>query len=186
MRERPLHGDADRDLADDGDNDLGLGLVDEVATTRHRGRSAPVKRAALFAIAAAVLIAGVLAIVVALMPRDIVGEVRDASDVVTRATEYEAGGTASLSVSDEADAGFVELSGLPAPEGGLVYQAWVVDANTGNHSPLEPFEPGAEDPAVGFTGLNDVAEVDITVEPVGEAGVPTSEPVLSLPVSPAE
>lgn len=186
MRERPLHDDADRDPRADEEANLGLGLVEEVATTRRRNRSAPVKRAALFAIAAAVLVAGVLAIVVAMMPRDIVGEVRDASDIVTETTEYEDGGTATLSVSAEADAGFVELSGLPATESGLVYQAWVVDANTGNHSALDAFEVEAEAPAVGFRGLADVVEVDITIEPVGEAGVPTSEPVLSLPVPAAE
>ncbi|RZU61061.1 anti-sigma factor [Zhihengliuella halotolerans] len=186
MRERPLHDDADRDPRADEETNLGLDLVDEVATTKRRRRPVPVKRAALFAIAAAVLVAGVLAIVVAMMPRDIVGEVRDASDVVTGTTEYEDGGTATLSVSAEADAGFVELSDFPEPESGLVYQAWVVDANTGNHSPLEPFETDAEDPVVGFQGLRDVVEVDITIEPVGEAGIPTTEPILSLPVPTGE
>lgn len=177
MTTRPgRHADEEIDAAED----LGLDLVDEVSTSRRRRRSAPVKRMALIAIAAVVLVVGVAAVVFTLMPRDVVSEVRDAEDTVATSADYE-GGSATVSVSPELNAGALEVAGLPAPEGGTAYRAWVVDAATGSHSPLEAIQPETTDGAVGFTGASDIVSIDVTVEPISETSdVPTSEPVLSI------
>ncbi|GAB3658413.1 hypothetical protein GCM10027591_12190 [Zhihengliuella somnathii] len=164
----------------DAAEDLGLDLVDEVSTSRRRLRSAPIKRVALIAIAAVVLVVGVVAVVFTLMPRDVVSEVRDAGDTVSTSADYE-GGSATVSVSDELNAGALEVSGLPAPRAGTEYRAWVVDAAAGSHSPLEAIEPETTDGAVGFTGASEIVSIDVTVEPIAEdSDVPTSEPVLSI------
>ncbi|MBG6085594.1 anti-sigma factor [Zhihengliuella flava] len=164
----------------DHDEDLGLDLVEEVSTSRRRRRPAPMKRLALVAIAVAVLVIGAVATVVTLMPRDVVAEVASADDAVSTSVDYE-GGTAQVSVSSELNAGALEVAGLPAPQGGTAYRAWVVDASTGSHSPLEAIEPETTDGSVGFTGATDIISVDITLEPISEdSDVPTSEPILSV------
>ncbi|WP_344880032.1 anti-sigma factor [Zhihengliuella alba] len=173
--------------ASPSDHDLGLSLVDEVATSRSPRRDGRATKRTLLVVAVAVVIAGVIAAFLTLSPRDIVADVRGASDARPPVSvEHDGGGSASVVVSPDENAGFVEIADLPAPEGGMAYQAWVVEGQTGTHSPLDQFEPGSGSGAVGFTGLKDVATVNITLEQVGGAEQPTSEPLVSIEVPPVE
>ncbi|WP_309080056.1 anti-sigma factor [Zhihengliuella sp.] len=184
------HDAADPEPAPSDDHperDLGLSLVDEVATSRPERRDNRATKRMLLVVAVAVVLAGVVAAFLALSPRDVVADVRAASDARPPVSvEYDGGGSASVVVSPDENAGFVEIAGMPTPEGGMAYQAWVVEGRTGTHSPLDPFEPGTGSGAVGFTGLKDVATVTVTLEQVGGTDRPSSEPLVSIDVPPVE
>ncbi|MEE1620334.1 anti-sigma factor [Zafaria sp. Z1313] len=176
-----------RDFSNDAEpeENLGLDLVDEVAQHERRGPSAPVRKWLLLAVAAAVVVIGVTALVLALTPRDLVGEVASAPDRVESSVEVDGGGSAVLAVSRERDAGSLTLEGLPEPEAGQVYHVWVLAASNGAPSSVEALETGEVAGSVGIRGLADISTVTVTVEPASGAEVPGSDPVVSIDVPPA-
>jgi hypothetical protein len=81
----------------------------------------------------------------------------------------------------EGDSGTLELSGLPLPKGGHVYEAWVRRGET--ISPSTVFVPdrtGAAAVALPDQ-LENADEVMVTREPVGGSEAPTTAPMLHVP-----
>jgi len=81
----------------------------------------------------------------------------------------------------EGDSGTLELSGLPLPKRGRVYEAWVRRGET--ISPSTVFVPdrtGAAAVALPDQ-LENADEVMVTREPVGGSQAPTTTPMLHVP-----
>lgn len=90
-----------------------------------------------------------------------------------------AGGTITLSASQQANAVVVAMSNVPAPPAGHVYQMWFIPASgaprsAGTMSAETMPPPGGE----VVPALNSAAKVAVTVEPGSGSSQPTSTPVV--------
>jgi len=90
-----------------------------------------------------------------------------------------AGGTITLSASQQANAVVVAMSDVPAPPAGHVYQMWFIPASgaprsAGTMSADTMPPPGGE----VIPALNSAAKVAVTVEPGTGSSQPTSTPVV--------
>ncbi|BBX83876.1 anti-sigma factor [Mycolicibacterium aubagnense] len=90
-----------------------------------------------------------------------------------------AGGTITLSASQQANAVVVAMSNVPAPPAGHVYQMWFIPASgaprsAGTMSADTMPPPGGE----VVPALNSAAKVAVTVEPGSGSSQPTSTPVV--------
>ncbi len=90
-----------------------------------------------------------------------------------------AGGTITLSASQQANAVVVAMSNVPAPPAGHVYQMWFIPASgaprsAGTMSADTMPPPGGE----VIPALNSAAKVAVTVEPGTGSSQPTSTPVV--------
>lgn len=165
---------------EDAQDDLGLGLVDDAAQDRAPRRAAPVKKWMLVTGAAVVIVIGIIALVVALMPRDIAGEVKDASDATEQTVQVDGGGQAVLRVSESMDAGSLTLSDLPGAPQGRTYQVWVEATGGGSATSLEALDPKDTQATVGFESLDDIGSVLVTTEPAGGSAEPGDAVVLDI------
>lgn len=165
---------------EDAQDDLGLGLVDDVAQDRPARRTAPVKKWMLVAGAGLVVVIGVIALILALMPRDVAGEVESASDVTEQAVQVDGGGQAVLRLSASLDAGSLELSDLAGAPQGKTYQVWVEAADGGSASSLKVLDPKDSKATVGFKSLKDIGSVQVTTEPEGGSTEPGDTKVLDI------
>lgn len=165
---------------EDAQDDLGLELVDDVAQHKPTRRQAPVKKWMLVAGAALVVVIGVVALVLALMPRDVAGEVDGASDTTEQTLQIDGGGQAVLRLSESKDAGSLALSSLPGAPQGQTYQVWVEATGGGSASSLKILDPGDTGATVGFTSLKDIGAVQVTTEPDGGSAEPGENIVLDV------
>ncbi|MUL76903.1 anti-sigma factor [Mycolicibacterium sp. CBMA 226] len=99
-------------------------------------------------------------------------------DIRTFSAEV-AGGTITLSASQQANAVVVAMSNVPAPPAGHVYQMWFIPASgaprsAGTMSADTMPPPGGE----VIPALNSAAKVAVTVEPGTGSSQPTSTPVV--------
>ncbi|WP_417218873.1 anti-sigma factor domain-containing protein, partial [Arthrobacter sp.] len=157
---------------EDAQDDLGLELVDDVAQHTSTRRSAPVKKWMLVAGAALVVVIGIVALVLALMPRDVAGEVKSAPDVTEKTIAVDGGGDAVLRLSQSLDAGSLTLTNLSGAPQGQTYQVWVEATGGGSASSLEVLDPSDTQATVGFKGLKDSGCGQVTTEPEGGSTEP--------------
>lgn len=178
-----MHHEDPEDVRDSSreepEDNLGLGLVDDVATQRP-DRATPVRKWILLAIAVVVVVAGIVALVNALAPRDIVSEVAAAPDRVANTVELPSGGTASVAVSPSLDEGSIELAGLPESSAESTYQVWIVSGTGGDVSSLAVLEPDETEHASGFKKLADIESLLITAEPAGGSEAPSRDPLATI------
>ncbi|HXD28861.1 MAG TPA: anti-sigma factor [Arthrobacter sp.] len=165
---------------EDVQDDLGLELVDDLAQHRSSPRPAPVKKWMLLTGAAVVVVIGVIALVVALMPRDIAGEVKDAPDVTEQTAQVSGGGEAVLRLSASKDAGSISLEDLAGAPQGETYQIWVEATGGGSASSLKVLDPQESKATVGFQSLGDIGSVLVTTEPEGGSSEPSETVVLDI------
>lgn len=165
---------------EDATDDLGLGLVDDASHETVRPRTAPVKKWMLVVGAALVVIIGVTVLVIALMPRNVAGEVADAPDVTEKSAEVTGGGQAVLRLSESLDAGSLELGDLPGAPDQQTYQVWVESTGGESVSSLQVLDPKDTKATVGFKSLDDIESVLITTEPVDGANEPSDTKVLEI------
>ncbi|MHA7665440.1 anti-sigma factor [Mycolicibacterium sp. HS_4_1] len=90
-----------------------------------------------------------------------------------------AGGTITLSASQQANAVVVAMANVPAPPAGHVYQMWFIPASgaprsAGTMSADTMPPPGGE----VVPALNSAAKVAVTIEPGSGSAQPTSTPVV--------
>ncbi|MDN5811928.1 MAG: anti-sigma factor [Arthrobacter sp.] len=165
---------------EDATDDLGLGLVDDASQETVRRRSAPVKKWMLVVGAALVVVIGITALVLALMPRNVAGEVADAPDVTETSAGVTGGGQAVLRLSESLDAGSLELSDLPGAPDQQTYQVWVESVGGGTVSSVEVLDPKDTKDTVGFKSLDDIESVLVTTEPVDGSNEPSDTKVLEI------
>lgn len=165
---------------EDAQDDLGLELVDDVAQDRPARRGAPVKKWMLVAGAALVVVIGIIALVLALMPPDIAGDVKSASDVTEQTVQVDGGGQAVLRLSASKDAGSLTLDDLPGAPQGQTYQVWVEATGGGSATSLEVLDPKDTQATAGFRSLKDIGAVQVTTEPEGGSTEPGENVVLDI------
>ncbi|MGO2003439.1 anti-sigma factor [Arthrobacter rhombi] len=165
---------------EDATDDLGLGLVDDASQETVRPRTAPVKKWMLVVGAALVVIIGITALVIALMPRNVAGEVADAPDVTEKTVDVDGGGQAVLRLSTSLDAGSLELNDLPGAPAQQTYQVWVESIGGESVSSLEVLDPKKTKATVGFKSLDDIESVLVTTEPVDGSNEPSDAKVLEI------
>lgn len=165
---------------EDATDDLGLGLVDDASHETVRPRTAPVKKWMLVVSAALVVIIGITALVLTLMPRNVAGEVADAPDVTEKSAGLTGGGQAVLRLSESLDAGSLELNDLPGAPDQQTYQVWVESIGGESVSSLEVLDPKDTKATVGFKSLDDIESVLVTTEPLDGANKPSDTKVLDI------
>ncbi|HEU4422889.1 MAG TPA: anti-sigma factor [Pilimelia sp.] len=102
-----------------------------------------------------------------------------APDARLRAETHPGSGRVTLVVSDSLDSGVAVLAGLPDPGRDKAYQLWKI----GEGDPVQAgvLPPGASGGTRLVSGLRDVAEFGVSLEPAGGSPQPTSTPmVMSL------
>lgn len=166
--------------AEDAQDDLGLELVDDLVQHRSSPRPAPVKKWMLLAVAAVVVVIGVIALIAALMPRDIAGEVKHASDVTEQTAQVSGGGEAVLRLSAAKNAGSISLRDLAGAPQGETYQIWVEATGGGSASSLKVLDPQDTQATAGFQSLGDIDSVLVTTEPEGGSSEPGESVVLDI------
>ena len=169
---------------DENEEDLGMDLVDQVSTDAERPARRPLKRWVLVVAGLAVLLIGLIAGLSTLVPTNYVSKVERASDQVVVQAELEGGGNAVLTTSAKADAGMIELSGLPDVGSSETYSVWLIEASTDRPTLLANVVPGEEPAQEGFNGVEKIASVMVSLEPAdGSSTAPSSAPlaVLDLP-----
>lgn len=162
-----------------------VGSDDEVADRRTRRRRR-ITRAVLAAAAAVVVGIGTTVAIRQLdRPASVltVEQVLASPDTHTSITDV-AGGTLTLSSSGQANAVVVEMSDVPPPPEGHVYQMWFVPASgeprsAGTMSATTMPPPGGE----VITDLGATAAVTVTVEPGTGSAQPTGTPVVTIPLT---
>ncbi|MGW6693894.1 anti-sigma factor [Rhodococcus sp. NPDC054953] len=162
------------------------GRVDDELTDRRTQRRRRITRAVLAAAAAVVVgIGTTVAIRQFDRPTSLptVEQVLASPDARTRTTEV-AGGSITLSSSEQANAVVVEMSDVPPPPDGHVYQMWFVpdsgaprSAGTMSAATMPP--PGGE----VIPALDSAAAVAVTVEPGTGSTQPTGAPVVTIPLA---
>lgn len=164
------------------DENLGLDLVSQVASTSRAKTSKP-KRWIFAVVGIAIVV--VLAIVgfSLLNGGTKASEASKASDAVSQTVELKSGGQAVLSTSKENNAIGVELTGLPALEDSQQYVVWAVHEDTG--ASVIASTPG-EDVSKGLTPADDVLAIHITIENVATPQSPSedTEASVDLPLDP--
>lgn len=169
---------------DENDDDLGMDLVDQVSTDAESPVRRPLKKWTLVLVGVAVILIGLVAGLVNLIPTNYVSKVERASDQVVVQGELEGGGHAVLKSSAKADAGMIELSGLPAIDPTEDYAVWLIEASTDKPTLLATVKPGDKPAKEGFNGASKLSSVMVSVEPDdGSSTAPSTEPlvVLELP-----
>jgi anti-sigma-K factor RskA len=103
-------------------------------------------------------------------------EVFEATDAHTKTLETANGGRLTVAVSKSKDEMAVDTRGLPALEGGRVYQIWAVHGDTMVSAAI------LDDPGTGAAmGMpNAATEVALTIEPAGGSEQPTTEPIVQV------
>ncbi|MGB9034292.1 MAG: anti-sigma factor [Paeniglutamicibacter sp.] len=169
---------------DENDDDLGMDLVDAVSTDAESPARRPLKRWMFVVAALAVVVIGLVAGLVNLIPTNYVSKVERASDQVVAQADLEGGGHAVLKTSAKADAGMIELTGLPAIDPTEDYVVWLIEASTDRPTLLATIAPSDKPVKEGFNGVDQLASVMVSVEPGdGSSTAPSTEPlaVLDLP-----
>lgn len=169
---------------DENDEDLGMDLVDAVSTDAERPARRPLKKWVLVVAGLAVILIGLIAGLVNLVPTNYVSKVERASDQVVAQAELEGGGHAVLTTSAKADAGMVGLTELPRIDPSETYAVWLIEASTDRPTLLANVVPSEEPVQEGFNGIGKIASVMVSLEPSdGSSTAPSSEPlaVLDLP-----
>jgi hypothetical protein len=169
---------------DENDENLGMDLVDQVATENDVPTRRPLKKWVLVVAGLAVLVIGVIAIVVNLLPTDYVSKVEGASDQVVVQAEVKGGGHAALTTSTKVDAGTLELTDMPVLDPSKTYTLWLIEVDTDRPTRLADVPSDGAAAKEGFTGLEKVASVMVSVESSDATSTtPSSEPlaVLDLP-----
>ncbi|WP_411732138.1 anti-sigma factor domain-containing protein [Paeniglutamicibacter sp.] len=169
---------------DENDEDLGMDLVDAVSTDAERPARRPLKRWMFVVAALAVIVIGLVAGLVNLLPTNYVSKVERASDQVVVQVDLEGGGHAVLTTSAKADAGMVELTDLPRLDPSETYSVWLIEASTDRPTLLANVATSEEPVQEGFNGVDKIASVMVSLEPSdGSSTAPSTEPlaVLDLP-----
>ncbi|MFE3289170.1 anti-sigma factor domain-containing protein [Rhodococcus sp. NPDC059234] len=158
---------------------------DELA--RRRGqRRRRIRRAVLAVAAGVVIVVGAAVAIRQFEPSPstpTVAEVLASPDTRTTTTDV-AGGTVTLSVSEQSNALVVSMADVPTPPEGHVYQMWFVpesgaprSAGTMSATTMPP--PGGE----VIPALDSATAVTVTVEPGTGSTLPTGTPVVTIPLT---
>ena len=112
-----------------------------------------------------------------------VAQVLASPDTRTTTTAV-AGGTVTLSVSEQSNALVVSMADVPPPPEGHVYQMWFVPASgaprsAGTMSATTMPPPGGE----VIPALDAATAVTVTVEPGTGSALPTGTPVVTIPLT---
>lgn len=149
---------------------------------RRRRRSAALLRPGLALAGAAVLAAGVAVGYLAGGTGGTGERDGEPATLTAQATAAAPAGAAATIVRD-GDAGTLETTGLPDPAAGDVYQVWIRDGERIEPSTVFVVDRNGEGVAAIPAGLDGGDEVMVTREPPGGSDAPTSEPLLSAPIS---
>ncbi|MFJ2620543.1 anti-sigma factor [Glutamicibacter sp. NPDC087344] len=166
------------------DEDLGLDLVDQVASSSRAETTSKPKRWIIGVVGVVIVVVLALVIFSLLNGGTKASKAAKADDAVTQTIELKNGGQAILSSSKTEDAIGVELSGLPALEDGQQYVVWAVHDETG--ASVIASSTGDDEDA-GLSPANDVLAIHITVEGSSIPSAPSEETEASvdLPLDPA-
>jgi len=105
-----------------------------------------------------------------------------ASDERTMPASPSSVGTVTTTDSASCGAALVQISGVPAAPADHTYQMWVITGDqTRSVATMDPDDTGTMPDVVTAVHVGDTA-VGVTVEPAGGSPVPTSEPVIVVPL----
>jgi anti-sigma-K factor RskA len=104
-----------------------------------------------------------------------------APDAHTETIRSSGGGTVTVVVSAKYRAAVVTSRGMPALTGSQVYQVWVMNGTGARSAGLLPHTGPADSVLAASVTPGD--KIGITVEPAGGTSQPTTDPVVTLPVS---
>lgn len=156
------------------------GPTDELAARRTKRKSLRgwvigTAAAAALVVAGAFGINGILA-----TQNSPTNQVITASDVRVSTVPVEGGGDAKVSISAAKDSAVVQMTGVPEPQTGKVYQLWLLPEGTDKPPVSIGLMASSTDlgkPAL-VTGINTAQALAITVEPAGGSPKPTAVPVM--------
>lgn len=180
-----MNGSSDQRRNDVHDDDLGLGIVDEVASTSRSARPAAA-RGWIFGVVGLVIVV-ILALVIFSLrsssPSNDTSALK-AGDAVANTLPLRSGGVATVTTSHNEDALAVQLSGLPTLDESEEFVVWGVD-NDGNVSVLLT-SAGTEETG-GISPAADLDSVHISIEttPLPDAPTGQTEASVDLPLDPA-
>ncbi|MDO5745011.1 MAG: anti-sigma factor [Micrococcaceae bacterium] len=169
---------------DENEDDLGMDLVDQVSFDSEAPARRPIKKWMFVVAGLAVVLIGLVAALLTLIPSNDVAKVERASDQVVAQGDLEGGGHAVLTTSAKADAGMIELSDLPALDPAENYAVWLIEDSTDRATFLAGVTPGEKPVKEGFNGIEKLGSVMVSLEPSdGSSTAPSTEPLIVLDVS---
>lgn len=169
---------------DENEDDLGMDLVDQVSFDSAPSARRPMKKWMFVVAGVAVILIGLVAAILTLIPANDVAKVGRASDQVIAQADLDGGGHAVLTTSAKADAGMIELTDLPALDPSENYAVWLIEDATDRSTLLANVAASQKPLKEGFNGLDKLGSVMVSIEPAdGSSTAPSSEPlaVLDLP-----
>ena len=112
-----------------------------------------------------------------------VAAVLAAPDARLTVRSTKAGGLATVVASQSRHALIISTSGLPALNGGKVYELWFVAGQTARRAGLLPAAASGRTAPLMASGLAPGDAVALTVEPAGGTSQPTTKPIVLVPLS---
>ncbi|WP_054821489.1 anti-sigma factor domain-containing protein [Arthrobacter sp. JCM 19049] len=179
-----MNGSFDQRRNEQHDDDLGLGIVDELASTS-RAEKSHKPRGWIFAVVGLVVLAVLALVLFSLLNSGATNDTSalKAKDSVSNTLELRSGGKATVTTSESDQAVAVELSGLPALDESERYVVWGID-DEGNTMVLLETAKSADQ--AGVKDKPALASILVTVETTPTPETPTSESEASvdLPLDP--
>ncbi|WP_313813585.1 anti-sigma factor domain-containing protein [Glutamicibacter sp.] len=172
-----MNGSESQHREEPQDENLGLDLVSQVASTSRADTGSKPKRW-IFGIVGAVIVV-VLAIVgfSLLNGGTKASEAAKASDAVSQTIQLQHGGEAVLSSSKSKDAIGVKITSLPPLDDSQQYVVWAVHEETGASVMASS---SGEDIDAGLSPANDVLAIHITIEDTPIPDVPSEDTEASV------
>lgn len=179
-----MNGSSDQRRNDSHDDDLGLGIVDEVASTSRTNR--PTKsRGWIFAVIGLVIVIVLAVVIFSLSNANSTSDTSalDAEDAVSNTLPLRSGGIATVTTSQTADALAVQISELPILDSGEQFVVWGIDLD-GNVTVLLN-STGAKESG-GISPAAEMSSIHISVEttPIPDAPAGQTEASVDLPLDP--
>lgn len=181
-----MNGSYDQRRNDSHDDDLGLGIVDEVASTARSARPAKA-RGWIFAVLGVVIILVLALVIFFLRSASSTNDTSalDAPDAISNTLELRSGGLATVTTSQSADALAVAVSEIPMLEESEQLIVWAVDVD-GNLTVLLKSSGGEQ--SGGISPAAEISSVHISIEPAQTPDSPQgqTEASVDLPLQPEE
>lgn len=181
-----MNGSSDQRRNDSYDEDLGLGIVDEVASTSRSTR--PTKaRGWIFAVLGLLIVVVLVLVIFTLRSANSTNDTSalKAEDAMSNTLELRSGGSATVTTSASADALAVELSELPALDESERVVVWGVDVD-GNVTVL--LKSSGDKESGGISPAAKLSSVHISIEstPIPDAPTGQTEASVDLPLEPQQ
>ncbi|MCW4464376.1 anti-sigma factor [Glutamicibacter sp. MNS18] len=179
-----MNGSSDQRRNDSHDDDLGLGIVDEVASTSRSTRPAK-SRGWIFGVLGLAIVIVLALVIFSLRSSSPTNDTSalDAGDGISNTLTLRSGGIATVTTSESADALAVELAELPALDESEQFVVWAVDSE-GNVTVLLTSSGGDETGGVSPAADMESIHISVETDPIPDSPTGQTEASVDLPLDP--